>query len=204
MFLFRFALGFLLCFAINASGQKPITANKQAAKPTVSPKIYVKAIPRKGEDIDALLTRYGLNEYDCNRTEFLKINNLREGTTIKTTATYKLPVEVVVYNGKSIRSTLNISDWRVAKNIDNFNKFALAEGLRSDNFIQSKKLWVPWHELNCPEKKAIVTAEASLTGSKTKLPSTVGLGEKSISKTAPHYAIFGKKYQHTPLITINL
>jgi N-acetylmuramoyl-L-alanine amidase len=205
MLVFRIVLGFLLGFALSASGQKPITANKQAAKPAVSPKTYVTTIPKSGEDLTALLTRYGLNNYECNHSEFLKINNLRKGSSIRTTTTYKLPVEVVTYNSKSIRTTLNITDWRVAKRIETYNKFALDKGLRTDNFIHTKRLWVPWHErMNCPGKKETVVAEASLAGSKTKGIISAGTGEKSISTTARNFSIFGKKYQHTPLISSKL
>ncbi|HRI61966.1 MAG TPA: N-acetylmuramoyl-L-alanine amidase [Saprospiraceae bacterium] len=212
----RIVTGFLVGLALNASGQKSITTNKQAAKPAVSPKTYVTAVSRAGDDVAALLTRYGLFQFECNLTQFFKLNNLRKGSKITPSTTYKLPVEVVTYNGKSIRTTLNISDWRVAKRIETYNKFTLEQGLRVDNFVQTKRLWVPWHELNCPPKEPaakpaakpakeeIVVAEASLTKSRNSLSVPPGLGEKGIGKVSRDYAIFGKKYQHTPLISSKL
>lgn len=205
MFLVRMVIGALFVGAFQANAQKPVTAGKLSAEKTAAPKTSVTAQAKAGEDMAALLTRYGLNDYECNRTRFLKLNNLKKGAAIKPAVTYKLPVEVVDYNGKSIRSTLDIGDWKVAKRIEAYNKFALEEGLRSDNFLQTKRLWVPWHELHCPDKAAPVTAEASLESDKKLRPVPPGLGEKSIGgASAREYAIFGKKYQHTPLISNKL
>lgn len=204
MFYSRIALGFLLSFACDAGAQKPVTASKLSTKPLAPPKTYVTAVAQKGDDAMALLTRYGLHEYDCNESQFFKINSLRKGSNVKVAATYKLPVEVVTYNGRSIRTTLNIDDWRVAKRIETYNKYALEEGLRTDNFLQTKRLWVPWHELNCPEKRKVAVAEASLAGAKNERDVPPGLGEKSIGKTARNYSILGKKYQHTPLLSSKL
>lgn len=204
MFFTRIVLGFLLGFAFSASGQKPISANKQAAKAVIPPKSYVTTIAKSGDDPVALLTRYNLHNYECNHSEFLRINNLRKGSPLKTAATYKLPMEVVVYNGKSIRTTLNITDWRVAKRIEIYNQLALAQGLRTDNFVETKRLWVPWHELNCPTPKEIVTAEASLVGSKTLRALSASVGEKSVTSSARNFSILGNKYQYTPLISSKL
>ena len=205
MFFSRFVTGFLLSLALDAGGQKPITASKQSAKTAVPPKSYVTSVAKANDNAGALLTRYGLNDYECNLTQFLKLNNLRKGSALKPAATYKLPIEVVTYNGRSIRTTLNIDDWRTAKRIEIYNKSALEEGLRTDNFIQTKRLWVPWHELNCPTpKEKIVVAEASLAGAGNDRAVPSGLGEKSIGKTSRNYSIFGKKYQNTPLVSSKL
>ena len=50
----------------------------------------------------------------------------------------------------------------------------------------------------------MVVAEASLAEPKNNLKGPPGLGEKSLSKTTREYSIFGKKYQHTPLISTKL
>ena len=198
MFLVRMVIGALFVGALQANAQKPVTAGKQSAEKAVAPKTYVTTLAKAGEDLPALLTRYGLYAYECNRTQFLKLNNLKKGSAIKTAVTYKLPVEVVDYNGKSIRSTLNIDDWKVAKRIESYNKFAFEEGLRSDNFLQTKRLWVPWHELQCPGKAEAVAAEASLEDTRKQRPVPPGLGEKSIGgASAREYPVFGKKYHET-------
>jgi N-acetylmuramoyl-L-alanine amidase len=152
--------------------------------------------------------------YDCNVTQFSKINNFSKNSAVKASVTYKLPVEVVTYNDKSIRTTLGISDWRTAKRIEEYNKYALKEGLRTDNFLETKRLWVPWHELNCPDSKAKTakTASFDVENSEKKeegkkmieRPVPKGLGEKGSGSDGRIFSILGKKYQHTPLISDKL
>jgi N-acetylmuramoyl-L-alanine amidase len=208
---FRIVLICLLFFAVKANAQQSPRAKKSAATSTNS-KIYVTAVTKTGEDVAALLSRYSLFDYACNVKQFFKINNLREGTRIKATTMYKLPIEVVAYNGKSIRTTLSIPDWQTAKRIEVFNRNALEGGLRNDNFIETKRLWVPWHELNCPDdaKKKTAAAAASLNaddkGKKKMIerPMPAGLGEKGFGKDSRNFSIFGKGYQYTPLISNKL
>lgn len=186
---------FLTVSAIGQSGKTP-APYKNRFDGTDPVKTYLVVPVRSGEDLPDLLQRFGLAEYECNVTQFFKINNLKEDYRLKAGTSYKLPVEVVTYNGKSIRTTLGIKEWQVAKRIEEYNKFALKEGLRSDNFMETKRLWVPWHELNCAEDKVPVAV------------ATVGKapeGEKStVVKGARSYAIFGKKYAKTPFVSQKL
>lgn len=206
----RIVLICLSLIASQANGQQVSKSRKPVATAAPS-KIYVMAIARSGDDLASLLKRYGLSDYKCNEAQFFKVNKLTEGSRIKVTTTYKLPVEVVTYNGKSIRTTLNITDWRTAKRIEEYNKFALKEGLRTDNFVETKRLWVPWHELNCPDaKKKEVAKTASIGGEKTEGEATgkrmisPGSGEKGTGNNNRTYSIFGEKYQHVPLISNKL
>lgn len=186
----------LLGFMSNAlPAQRPAATKKQTAKTTL-PKVYLDVPVQPGEDLPALLQRYGLYDYDCNITQFFKINGLKEDYRLRPGTSYKLPVEVVGYNGKSIRTTLKIDDWKAAKRIEAYNQFALAEGLRTDNFIETKRLWVPWHELNCPQPSE--TAAAKPTAPIRATPQEMA-GEKPATKGSRIFPIFGKKYQNTPL-----
>jgi N-acetylmuramoyl-L-alanine amidase len=109
---------------------------------------------------------------------------------------YKLPIELWEYNGKSIRTTLGIKEWKTAVRIENYNKNAKETGLRDDNFIASRQLWVPHHELHCTEEaKEKIEAEAApvLTG-----------GEPIAAKTTRTFPIFGKKYENTPQLSQKL
>ncbi|MBP6827858.1 MAG: hypothetical protein KA165_14950, partial [Saprospiraceae bacterium] len=143
----------ILCFLIfvvsgsaGQSGKLPSSPKKRAS--TVKEgKAYLVVPARSGDDLPAFLQRYGLYDYECNITQFFEINGLKEDYRLKAGVSYKLPIEVTTYNGKSIRSTLGITDWRAAKRIEAYNKFALKEGLRTDDFMETKRLWVPWHEL---------------------------------------------------------
>ena len=209
----RIVLLSLVCLAVDAVGQRSARSPKMAAR-TVEPlKTYLTAVAQPGDDVAGLLTRYALFDYPCNVNQFFSINKLRVGSRIKAETTYKLPVEVVTYNGKSIRSTLNISDWKTAKRIEEYNKYALDEGLRPDNFVETKRLWVPWHALNCPPKDEPVATEASIAEPKTERPEKMiktekpvpaGLGEKPSSRGSRNFPILGDKYQYTPLISNRL
>lgn len=170
---------------------------------------YLTATAQAGDDALDLLDRYGLAEYGCNVSQFLKINN-QESHRLKAGAEYKLPVLVVAYNGKSIRSTLNIDDWKQAKRIDEYNKMAKQEGLRPDYFVENKRLWVPWHELNCPDadppKKVMAASVVPLektTERDRPLPRVTSGGEKDRNGDRV-FPIFGPAYQKTPLLNRNM
>ncbi|MBL7825532.1 MAG: N-acetylmuramoyl-L-alanine amidase [Saprospiraceae bacterium] len=167
-------------------------------------KNYLTAIAQPGDNVLGLLSRYGLADFDCNISMFCKINNLEQKSKLKPENSYKLPICVAAYNGKSIRSSLGIEDWKAAKRIESFNKTAQQEGLRPESFIDNKRLWVPAHELECPEEAEIKTVVASKTKPTTEAkPSAaiVGLhGEMSLSKGTRNFSIFGKAYAQTPLV----
>lgn len=163
---------------------------------------YLTAVAQSGDDVREFLTRYGLAGFNCNVSQFCKINNISERAKLKAEMFYRLPVCVAPYNGKSIRSTLGIEDWKAAKRIESYNKYAQKEGLRAESFIDNKKLWVPMHELNCPEEAANEALKAPVTVPAEK-PSAVisGLhGEDYLTKGSRIYPIFGRKYEKTPLI----
>jgi len=186
---------FLAVSALGQSGKSPVSSQKRV-EGSAPPKTYLVVPVRAGEDLPDLLQRFGLAEFECNVTQFFKINNLKEDYRLKPGTSYKLPVEVVTYNGKSIRSTLDIKDWRVAKRIEAYNKTALKQGLRTDNFLETKRLWVPWHELNCAED--VMPLAAASAG---KAP---GGETGTLVNGARSYGIFGKKYAKTPFLSQKL
>lgn len=166
------------------------------------PKEFLKVLSKSGDNVPVLLGRYHLDAYECNVTEFFKINKLREDYRLKANTAYFIPVMVVAYNGKSIRSTLNIDDWQTAIRIDAYNKMAQEKGLRVRSFIEDKQLWVPWHELNCPESgelaQTVAVAEARSAGTETEIiESTAARGNRI-------FPVFGKKYEKTPLTSRKL
>lgn len=162
--------------------------------------VWLTVLTRQGDDVPELLTRYGLDEFDCNITQFFKINKLREDYRLQPNKPYKIPVQEVTYNGKSIRSTLNISDWATAKRIQEYNENARKRGLRADDFIVSKKLWVPWHELNCPAKGEAAQA----TVNRPTVANITGLDEAGAAKGNRNFPIFGPGYAKTPLVSTRL
>jgi len=171
---------------------------------------YLTAEAKSGEDAPALLGRYNLAQPGCNLSHFLAINELKNNR-LKVGVAYKLPLFVVAYNGKSIRTTLQIEDWKTAKRIEEFNKKAHKDGLRPEYFIENKKLWVPWHELNCPVSDTpkiaagvgLATEKEPVRKNNRPLPKVVSGGEKD-NNGDRIFPIFGSGYQKTPLLNRNM
>lgn len=178
---------------VYADGKK-----RPVAAPLNPPKTYLTSIAESGENVVQLLERFGLHLYECNAKQFFEINKMAEDANLKTGKTYKLPVVIYDYNGKSIRSTTGVKNWQAAKRIEAYNRDALEQGLREDDFIRSRKLWVPWHELSCAE--GIVDEAAPIRGKRPKpVPA-----EPASGKDQRSFAIFGSKYAKTPLISQRL
>lgn len=180
------------------------------AQTSSSAENYLTTIAQSGEDALDLLDRYGLADYACNVSKFLKINEL-ENNRLKAGNNYRLPILVVVYNGKSIRTTLKIEDWKKAKRIEEFNKMAQRKKLRPDYFIENKRLWVPWHEIECSVSDLSKTAAASIGSLKkeessvkyTPVSNAISGGEKDRAGDRV-FSIFGPAYQKTPLLNRNM
>ncbi len=174
------------------------------ARSVAPPEEYLKVIAQPGDDVPTLLQRYALDGYDCNVTAFFKINNLKEDYRLKAKMAYKIPVMVVTYNGKSIRTTLQIDDWQTAIRIDAYNKSAQEQGLRVRSFIEDKELWVPWHELHCPAEGELAEAVAAEAERGKKTGTAVRLKESTSARGNRVFPIFGKKYEKTPLASHKL
>ena len=143
---------------------------------------FYEVTAKAGDGITILLNRYELDEYECNLQKFLELNQLKMKDQLLEGKEYKLPVMIYTYNGKSIRSTIGIDDMEAAKRIANYNRLILNRNLRKSDYISSKILWVPYHELNCP-------------GSNTK-PIAISDKESSTPASASTEIanIFGREY----------
>lgn len=189
-------------FAVNAqngSGQTTNPNNKTQPKSKTPPPTYLEDQLKAGENLQTFLDRYALAGYTCNITHFYKINKLKENSKPKTGSLYRLPIQLVRYNGKSIRTTLGIEDWETAKRIEQYNREAMERGLRSDNFIRSNELWVPLHEIECADPDGV--SDARDNNGKTPTGKMPASEPESASRTFP---IFGKQYAKTPLISQRL
>jgi N-acetylmuramoyl-L-alanine amidase len=182
-------------------GQKPAT--------TPQPN-FLEIKPWPKADAPALLERYGLYDFECNMTQFLKINNLREEYKLKPNRLYKLPISVYVYNGKNIRTSVGIEDFKTALKIDKYNKEMQRLGVRSDDFKVSKLLWVPWHLQHCttpgaPEKVPTNAIKSDIKEEPEPLNLDLdALIEKDAGKDSRVFPVFGKKYEKTPLLSRRL
>ena len=71
--------------------------------------LMVKA--KQGDGIKKLLVRYHLDTHSCNEEKFLSLNNLSPETNLILDKTYLLPIKQVSFDGKSIRSSLGITEF---------------------------------------------------------------------------------------------
>ncbi|MBI1223728.1 MAG: N-acetylmuramoyl-L-alanine amidase [Bacteroidetes bacterium] len=167
-----------------------------AHRPPANPKYYkTKALP--GDGIYSLLRRYGLDRNSCNVSKFYALNDLKNGSLLKVGIEYQLPIMIYDFDGKTIRSSVGIKDWQTAKSIETYNENMLKDGYRQKSFKIDKSLWVPYHILNCPDTDVKQAA----------LDDTASNGEVNLAIEPSgnrRFPIFGKKYEHVPLLDNSL
>jgi N-acetylmuramoyl-L-alanine amidase len=126
---------------------------------------YAVAKVKKGETVEKFLKRYQLTPHECNIDEFTDINNLSSSKKIYSGKIYKLPLKIMNFDGKSIRSSCGIADFGQAKNIEKFNTKLLKKGVRTIHYTENNKIWVPYTEYDC---KKVGEKEAAKSSSKAK------------------------------------
>ena len=130
----------------------------------------------KGEGIFALLDRYNLQVNSCCKDKFCELNKMTLADHLVIGKSYKIPILVYQYNGKSIRSTIGNNNWDLAKKIEQFNDLMYEVGRKRTDYRKADKiLWVPYHYLHCNEVKEDLTPRNR------------------------HFPIFGEKNEHIPL-----
>ena len=123
---------------------------------------HLTAKVQQGDGVYSLLRRYNLNTSNCNIEYFKDINGLNSDLSLISDKSYKLPVFIYKYNGSSIRSTIEINDWDLARNIQSFNETLYTNGLRSKDYREDNILWVPYDLLYC-DGSYIVASESKKT-----------------------------------------
>lgn len=149
---------------------------------------FFSVVAKSGDGITILLNRYDLDEYACNLDKFLELNSLKRNDHLLIGKEYKLPVMIYQYNGQSIRSSIGINDMEMAIRIANYNRLILNRRLRKSDYESSKILWVPYHELNCPEttEKPVAITDKPATTEKTTSATS--------SASSEMVSIFGSAY----------
>ncbi len=145
---------------------------------------------KNGDGVYSLLRRYHLSSYACNIDHFYTINKLDKNAQLITGRKYKLPVTIYKYNGKSIRSTINVDDWETAIQIQQYNEAIFKLGVRKTHYSKSKILWVPHHLLECRPTTARVLINDEKIETKKKTKKEGVITEK----------LFGKKYEDVNII----
>ena len=130
----------------NITSKKNIS-NKISSKNTSSK--YVTAKPKTGEALALFLSRYELPQsqkyisklQELNPKRFDKKGRLLQGVT------YKLPIRIFNYNGKSLSGSIGIDKESLINKIDDYNNRIFKKGLKESSYKKSKIIWVPFHYL---------------------------------------------------------
>ncbi len=117
---------------------------------TSSPYITTRA--GSGSGILTLLEKYKIDKIKENIELFKQINEkkLINGSELILNEKYILPIQVVKFDGKTIRSTLNISDYSIAKSIETYNLDVEAAKIKKDKYKSNGKLWIPVNLFKIP------------------------------------------------------
>jgi N-acetylmuramoyl-L-alanine amidase len=106
----------------------------------------VTTIAHKGNGVLELLGRYKLSKTMENIDYFQRLNSGafdRNGGLLLDEA-YILPIAVVKFNGKTIRSTLGINDYQLAKKIEAYNLKVEETGRKKGSYTKTNELWIPY------------------------------------------------------------
>ena len=125
---------------------------------------------RTGDGIISFLKRYKLAEHECNFEAFYALNGLTENEQLLARVKYELPVKIYRYNYKSIRSTIGIDDWDLARAIAAYNRELKASGARRSTYQESGILWVPNHLISCDEQKGSPLITETIEGEEEAQP----------------------------------
>ncbi|MBK8081289.1 MAG: N-acetylmuramoyl-L-alanine amidase [Saprospiraceae bacterium] len=142
---------------------------------------YYEVTINKGDNLTRVLQKYNLTVHQCNQSLFVTINKLKNSEKLLAEKKYFLPVKIYKYNGKSIRSTLGLSDLLLAKKIEQYNIDLFEKKIRKTHYKTSKVLLVPDEFISCnkPEtSKNVFVAEPSLAPDKDTDNETIEEPEK--------------------------
>ncbi|HQX43084.1 MAG: N-acetylmuramoyl-L-alanine amidase [Saprospiraceae bacterium] len=113
-------------------------------------KEYLSAKATKGQGVLSLLRTYKLLDKKCNLEAFYEINKLVPGAELKNGKSYKLPILKSKYDGKSIRTSVDIANYETARAIQEFNQDLFNAKLKKSDYKSSRELWIPLYYEGCP------------------------------------------------------
>lgn len=168
---------------------------------------YVTIVPQAGDGILSILRRYELDKYRCNQDKFCALNKVTLKSSLIKGKKYFLPIEMKSFDGKTIRSSLSISNFDVAKGIEVYNTLMVTKGLKSKSFKEDKILWVPHHALNNCEPTVAKPTLATNQAGKAPLSENERVDPEFQKVSNPgkrKFPIFGETYSYTPLLSTRL
>ncbi len=115
-----------------------------AAKPVPKTQAnYLKIKAMQGDGAYSILRKYKLLDDPGNLSLFYKLNKIGKNKELKTGNMYVLPVRVYSFDGKSIRSSIGISDLEAARKIETYNSELLLAKAKSSSYKKDRKVYVP-------------------------------------------------------------
>lgn len=151
---------------------------------------------RDGDGIYSILRRYQLVDHACNINEFQRLNRLSTNSKLLVGRLYQLPIQVVEYDGSSIRSTTKNGDYDRAVAIKDFNDQLLEQQLRSQPYTVDKLLYIPFHLDNCSSTTITPLGREVIAAAEDP----VAVPQQETTAGARVFTIFGPEYARVPLI----
>ena len=144
---------------------------------------YFSAKVKAGETIANFLNRHQLTMHDCNLDLFCSLNKIKNRNIIVASKAYILPVKLIKFNGKSIRSSIGTKDKELAKRIEAYNEKINKIGIKPRAHTKSNLLWVPMEEFTCMTKsdRKIAEIEKIIPTLKTEKIKSIEPNEISVS-----------------------
>lgn len=120
---------------------------------------FVTATARPSEGIMALLRRYHLPADAFMVQKFQELNTayFQARSDLLANQSYRMPIYIYRFDGRSIRSSLGISDYPRAKRIEIYNQTIHRSGLVPQPFQKSGRLWVPFYEIDSVSSRPATT-----------------------------------------------
>lgn len=111
---------------------------------------YVEAKPKKGFGLESFLKYHLIKADNANINKFKELNEslIDNKINLSLSKSYKLPIQIHKYNGKSIRSSIGISDYNQAKKIEKYNVQLQKKKIKRKFYKEDKLIWVPEELLN--------------------------------------------------------
>lgn len=106
---------------------------------------YLQVVCKSGDGISILLQRYQLEQSDFYFSKFREINpkKIKKNGELLAGTKYFLPISIMKYDGKSIRSSLGLDKLETAVQIQNYNTKLLDKDLIKKGYKVSRWLYVP-------------------------------------------------------------
>lgn len=151
---------------------------------------YLEVTCKDGDGIYILLQKYKLPQDDYYFKKFLELNPKKysKKNDLFKGSKYKLPIKILKYNSKSIKSSVGLDDAASAKEIQKYNEKLLNANLITGDFKSSKQLYVPVKYLEnvpntVPETKTDTKDKTKKTKTDKKEPAAKSNKYKLDAKT---------------------